>query len=55
MIVIGYQGPTEVLMRLGPDNQVESIRLRRSLDNEPYVDYVRVEAGFWAIFTGKIT
>ncbi len=51
--VIGYQGPTEVLMRLGLDNQVDAIRLRRSLDNQPYVDYVQVDAGFWAIFTGK--
>lgn len=51
--LIGYQGPTEVLMRVGLDNQVEAIRLRHSLDNEPYVDYVRVEAGFWAIFTGQ--
>ena len=51
--VIGYQGPTEVILRVGPNDQVESIRLRHSLDNEPYVDYVRVEAGFWAIFEGK--
>lgn len=51
--VIGYQGPTEVIMQIGPDDRLKSIRLRRSLDNEPYVDYVRVEAGFWAIFRDK--
>ncbi len=51
--IIGYQGPTELLMKLSPSNQVESIRIRRSFDNEPYVDYVRVEAGFWKKFEGK--
>ncbi len=51
--LIGYQGPTEVLMKVSTDGNVESIRMRRSFDNEPYVDYVRVEAGFWAIFKGK--
>lgn len=54
--VIGYQGPTEVLLKLSESSDgqvVDSIRLRRSFDNEPYVDYVRVERGFWKIFTSK--
>ncbi len=51
--ISGYQGPTEMLMRLSGDT-AEKIRLRRSYDNEPYVDYVRVESGFWAIFEGKL-
>lgn len=51
--LIGYQGPTEMLLKLSPENRIESIKLRRSFDNEPYVDYVRVEAGFWATFEGK--
>jgi hypothetical protein len=50
---LGYQGPSEVLLQLSPADQVEAIRLRSSFDNEPYVDYVRVEAGFWKTFTGK--
>jgi Na+-translocating ferredoxin:NAD+ oxidoreductase RnfG subunit len=49
----GYQGPTELLMKLSAEGRIEKIRLRKSYDNEPYVDYVRVEAGFWAIFAGK--
>ena len=51
--IVGYQGPTELLMKLGDDDLVERIQLRSSFDNEPYVDYVRVEAGYWAIFQGK--
>lgn len=49
---IGYQGPTELLLQLTSENVIESIQIRRSLDNEPYVDYVRTEAGFWKIFKG---
>ena len=49
----GYQGPTEMLLKVSPNGIVEAIRLRTSFDNEPYVDYVRTEAGFWAIFEGK--
>jgi hypothetical protein len=42
-----------MLMKLSLDGRVESMKLRRSFDNEPYVDYVRTEAGFWSIFEGK--
>ena len=49
----GYQGPTETLLEVSPSGIVEAIRIRTSFDNEPYVDYVRTEAGFWAIFEGK--
>ncbi len=51
--VMGYQGPTELLLKLSPDDAVESIRLRKSYDNEPYVDYVRTEAGFWAMMENQ--
>ncbi len=49
----GYQGPTEMLLKVSPSGIVEAVRIRTSFDNEPYVDYVRTEAGFWAIFEGK--
>lgn len=49
----GYQGPTEMLIKIAPAGRVAAIRIRTSFDNEPYVDYVRTEAGFWAIFEGK--
>ena len=48
--LLGYQGPTELLIRLSNENEIEQIRIRSSFDNEPYVDYVRTEAGFWNIF-----
>ncbi len=61
--LIGYQGPTELLIRIDAavgndtdgkvtDGKVEQIRLRGSFDNEPYVDYVRTEASFWQRFVG---
>ena len=49
----GYQGPTELLLKVLPDGKVDAIRIRTSFDNEPYVDYVRTEAGFWATFEKK--
>ncbi|MFK8111663.1 MAG: FMN-binding protein [Rubripirellula sp.] len=51
--IVGYQGPSEMLLRLSTSNQVEAFRLRKSFDNEPYVGYVRDEYGFWPIFQGK--
>ncbi|NND96955.1 MAG: FMN-binding protein [Pirellulaceae bacterium] len=51
--VIGYQGPTELLLVLNDTNTVQRVKLRRSYDNEPYVDYVRTERSFWKIFEGK--
>lgn len=52
--LIGYQGPTELLIRLDTRGGIEAIQVRRSFDNEPYVDYVRTEFGFWKLFT-KLT
>ena len=51
--IAGYQGPSELLLKVGTDDKVDAILLRGSFDNDTYVDYVRVEAGFWAIFEGK--
>ncbi|MGB7328335.1 MAG: FMN-binding protein, partial [Rubripirellula sp.] len=51
--VIGYQGPTELLLQVGPDDRVEKLAIRKSFDNEPYVDYVRTERGFWKRFVGR--
>ncbi|MGB7346922.1 MAG: FMN-binding protein [Pirellulaceae bacterium] len=51
--IAGYQGPTELLFRIDQSDSVNRIRLRSSFDNEPYVDYVRMETGFWKTFEGK--
>lgn len=48
----GYQGPTELLLFLDPSGTIISTRIRESFDNEPYVDYVRTEYGFWKLFRG---
>ena len=49
----GYQGPTELLVWLSPDDTVIDLRIRKSFDNEPYVNYIRMERSFWKIFKGK--
>ncbi|QDT03298.1 Electron transport complex subunit RsxG [Rubripirellula lacrimiformis] len=51
--IIGYQGPTELLLRLRADDRVEKLAIRHSFDNEPYVDYVRTERSFWKRFEGQ--
>lgn len=51
--VIGYQGPTELMLRITAEDRVSRVRIRSSFDNEPYVDYVRTESGFWAIFEDR--
>jgi polyferredoxin len=43
------------LLKLNPDQQIESLKIRSSFDNEPYVGYVRQERGFWSIFRNKTT
>ena len=50
---IGYQGPTELLIGIDSEGVIETIRVRGSLDNEPYVGYVREEKyTFWPEFRG---
>ena len=51
--VVGYQGPTEMLIKVNSSGTIDAIRIRRSFDNEPYVDYVRTERGFWKTFTNQ--
>ncbi len=48
--VIGYQGPTELLLQRSPEGTLIAFKIRHSFDNEPYVGYVRQERGFWALF-----
>ena len=50
--LIGYQGPTELLIKLDIQGAIDAIKIRTSFDNEPYVDYVRTEYGFWKRFRG---
>lgn len=57
--VIGYQGPTEVILRLeeplgdAEPTVVVDAMLGESFDNQPYVNYVQQEASFWKRFRGR--
>lgn len=50
--VVGYQGPTEVLLIRNKDETLQRILLGRSFDNESYTDYVRDEEYFLTLFSG---
>ncbi len=62
--VIGYQGPSEVWLRLKPladdaaavpleSREVADLMLGNSFDNQPYVDYVKQEYSFWPRFRDR--
>ena len=46
----GYQGPTDTLIFLDPQQHVLRIAIRSSYDNEPYVRYVREDEYFCTLF-----
>lgn len=48
----GYQGPTEVLMWFDLEDRLQRAKMRRSYDNEPYINYVQDESSFWKRFRG---
>lgn len=49
---MGYQGPTDTLVAIDANGQVKAIQLRKSYDNEPYVDYIREDTYFLERFNG---
>ena len=51
--IAGYQGPSEITLAVDDTGSVLGMALRRTYDNEPYVDYVREESYFWETFIGK--
>lgn len=52
--LIGYAGPTESLLAVGPDQQtIVGVRLRSSYDTADYVDRVRNSEDFFALFAGR--
>jgi uncharacterized protein with FMN-binding domain len=50
--VIGYQGPTDVLVAFSSSGVVTGLAVRRSYDNEPYVGYVRDDEYMRHLFDG---
>jgi len=50
--IIGYQGPTDALVGFDAEGRVCGVAVLTSYDNEPYVGYVRDDAGFRGIYRG---
>ena len=50
--IIGYQGPTDAIIRLDNKDTVLGLTVLESFDNEPYTDYVREDWGFPRLFNG---
>jgi len=51
--VMGYQGPTDALIVLGPDGRtIKGLALNESYDNQPYVRYVAEDEYFLTYFNG---
>jgi transcriptional regulator of nitric oxide reductase len=48
----GYQGPTDTLILLDPENRVKGLVVRSSYDNQPYVRYVQEDRYFCHRFDG---
>jgi NosR/NirI family transcriptional regulator, nitrous oxide reductase regulator len=51
--IIGYQGPTELILRVSDAGVVSDLMLGESFDNQPYVNYVKQEASFWRKFKNR--
>ncbi|MCR9197850.1 MAG: FMN-binding protein [Planctomycetaceae bacterium] len=49
----GYQGPSEVLIRLTADGTTDRIALRNTYDNQPYAGYLNQEKYFWKVFRNQ--
>ena len=50
--MIGYQGPTETMVVMDPDQIITAISIRDSFDNQPYVRYVKEDEYFLNTFRG---
>ena len=50
--IVGYQGPTDLIIALDPVGRIVGVAVRKSYDNEPYVTYVRDDAYFFGLFKG---
>lgn len=48
--ISGYQGPSELLIRLDRKRRVSHLALRRTFDNQPYAGYLNEETYFWKLF-----
>lgn len=51
--IVGYQGPSDVLIGFSRLNKIIGITIGKSYDNEPYVTYVRDDDYFRTLFNDK--
>ncbi|MCB1229233.1 MAG: 4Fe-4S binding protein [Verrucomicrobiae bacterium] len=50
--MMGYQGPTDVLLVLDPDERLLGCAIRSTYDNQPYVSYLTEDEYFFNTFKG---
>lgn len=50
--MIGYQGPTDVLLVLDPEERIIGLAVRDTFDNQPYVRYLTDDEYFFNTFVG---
>lgn len=50
--MIGYQGPTDVLLVLDKEERLIGLEIRRTYDNEPFVSYLTEDEYFFNAFKG---
>ncbi len=50
--MMGYQGPTDVLLVLDPEERLVGAEIRGTYDNEPFVGYVKEDEYFLNTFKG---
>lgn len=51
--IVGYAGPSELLVMLDPTRQVRAVRLLASADTAGHVEKVRRDSRFWAQWVGQ--
>lgn len=50
--MLGYQGPTDLLIVMDTEERVIALAIRETYDNEPFVGYVKEDEYFFNNFTG---
>jgi thiamine biosynthesis lipoprotein ApbE/Na+-translocating ferredoxin:NAD+ oxidoreductase RnfG subunit len=51
--IVGYSGPSNLLVALDPQMQIVAVRILSSGDTDSHVDRLRSETRFWQQFVGK--
>jgi Na+-translocating ferredoxin:NAD+ oxidoreductase RnfG subunit len=51
--IVGYQGPTDMLVALDKEGNVGQIWMNRTFDNEPYCNYLNEDWSFPTLFEGR--